>query len=92
MSQNKDIKPLKRSVGCPQCSDSGYLGRTPIYELLPVGKSLVDAIANDSSRKQIADIVATKGLLDLRSMAKGRVLAGETSVDEFMRIIGSELD
>ncbi len=92
VSQNKDIKPLKRSVGCPQCSDSGYLGRTPIYELLPVGKSLVDAIANDSSRKQIADIVATKGLLDLRSMAKGRVLAGETSVDEFMRIIGSELD
>ncbi len=92
VSQDKDIKPLKRSVGCPQCADSGFLGRTPIYELLPVGKSLVDAIANDSSRKQIADIIATKGLLDLRNMAKGRVLAGETSVDEFMRIIGSELD
>ena len=92
VSDEKEVKQLKRAKGCSQCSDSGYLGRTPIYELLPIGKSLTDAIANDSSRKQIADIVETKKLLNLRNMAKGRVLNGETSVDEFMRIIGSELD
>ncbi len=92
VSDEKEIKQLKRAKGCSQCADSGYLGRTPIYELLPVGKSLTDAIANDASRKQIADIVESKDLLNLRSMAKGRVLNGETSVDEFMRIIGSELD
>ena len=92
VSDEKEIKQLKRAKGCSHCADSGYLGRTPIYELLPVGKSLKDAIANDSPRKEIADIVESKDLLDLRSMAKGRVLSGETSVDEFMRIIGSELD
>jgi general secretion pathway protein E len=92
ISDTDDIKPIKRGKGCQHCGGSGFLGRIPIYELLPIGKELTDAIANDETRKEISDIVRKNELISLRTMAKGRVLKGETSFDEYMRIIGSELD
>jgi len=87
-----EIKAFKRGKGCHHCTGSGFLGRIPIYELLPIGKELTDAIANDATRKEISEIVSKNNLISLRKMAKGRVLNGETSFEEYMRIIGSELD
>ena len=92
LSDENEIQPIKRGKGCQHCSSSGFLGRIPIYELLPIGRELTDAIANDATRKEISQIVESRGLISLRKMAKGRVLNGETSFDEYMRIIGSELD
>jgi len=92
IADTDEIKPFKRGKGCHHCGGSGFLGRIPIYELLPIGKELTDAIANDDTRKEISEIVRKHELISLRSMAKGRVLKGETSFDEYMRIIGSELD
>ncbi len=92
VSSSDEIKSLKRGKGCPHCSGSGYFGRLPIYELLPIGKDLTNAIANNSTRKEISDIVDENQITNIRAMAKDRVINGETSVDEYIRIIGSELD
>jgi general secretion pathway protein E len=92
ISDDPEIRPIKKGSGCKQCSGSGYLGRIPIYELLPAGKELTNAIANDVSRKEITQIVEKNGLISIRNMAKKRVINGETTVAEYLRIIGSELD
>jgi general secretion pathway protein E len=91
ISKTDEIKALKRGVGCDHCADSGFLGRIPIYELLHIVKEITDAIAKDANLKEISTIFEKKQLVTLRDMAKGRVLKGETSFDEYMRIIGSEL-
>jgi len=91
VSDSNEIAPLKRGKGCLECADSGFIGRMPIYELLPVGKKFTDAIANDVSRKEISDLIEGMGLTSIRQMAKERVLNGETSFEEYRRIIGSEL-
>lgn len=91
VSDAAEIAPLKRGKGCQECGDSGFIGRTPIYELLPVGKNFTHAIANDASRKEISDLIENMGLTSIRQMAKETVVKGITSVEEYRRIIGSEL-
>ncbi|MCF6319132.1 MAG: Flp pilus assembly complex ATPase component TadA [Proteobacteria bacterium] len=91
VSDDAEIKPLKRGKGCHHCAGSGFLGRIPIYELLPAGKEFKDAIANDAPRQEMSKIVDKYELTNIRDMAKGRVINGETTIDEYMRIIGSEL-
>ncbi|MBL4659427.1 MAG: Flp pilus assembly complex ATPase component TadA [Alcanivoracaceae bacterium] len=92
VSNNDNIGELKRGKGCHHCEGSGFFGRMPIYEILPISKALSNAIATDASREEISKIVEKNGLIDIRRMAKNRVLNGMTSVDEYMRIIGEELD
>ncbi|MFK8010641.1 MAG: GspE/PulE family protein [Marinicellaceae bacterium] len=92
VSDDIDIGELKRGKGCHNCGGSGYLGRVPIYEMLPIGKELTNIIANDAPRGEMSKLVENSGLISIRQMAKNRVLNGMTSVEEYMRIIGSELD
>ena len=75
-----------RAGGCEECGHTGYTGRTGIYEFLaatdPV-KKLVMANADAGSIKKAA---IEGGMLTLRDDGVRKVLAGETSFDEVMRV------
>lgn len=77
--------PLWRAAGCEQCNQSGYRGRTGIYELLVVDDALRPAISQNLSEKQLGQLVSD----DYRSLQQDglqKVLAGVTTLEEILRV------
>jgi general secretion pathway protein E len=77
--------------GCSECLDSGYRGRTGIYELLPVDdeiRALVMANVDSSTIKKKAII---KGMKTLRDDGTRRIFTGETSISEVLRVTQDDM-
>ena len=78
-----------RSGGCKLCNGSGFLGRTAIYEVLPMTSSIRKLVAR--STEEIHDEAVKNGMVTLRQDGYRLVFAGETSLDEVKRVVGDEL-
>jgi len=83
---NKEIKQLWRPVGCRACRDSGYVGRTGVYELLVNDTQLHRLCVSGASAGQIREYGLSKGMITLRQSGWQKVIAGITGVDEVLRI------
>ncbi len=82
----KDAIELSRGKGCQQCRNTGYLGRMGIFEIFPMSvqmKKLIAARANDSELRQVA---IREGMTTLREDAWRKVRAGQTTVEEALRV------
>jgi len=85
-----DSRNLKfyHGTGCASCSNSGYLGRTVIAEILEVGKDLRGLIAKENfDAKIIQEQFVKQKFLNLMQDGLIKALKGETSIDEVMRVI-----
>lgn len=71
-------------VGCPSCRFTGYSGRTVISEMMLIDSTLRDIINNASSEHEIRAYARKNGMKTLRESARGKVLAGITSVEEML--------
>ncbi|KQM70325.1 secretion system protein [Xylophilus sp. Leaf220] len=80
---------LFHGVGCRHCRGTGFLGRLPVYEMMIVQRDLADAIAADEPRGALREIAERGGLRPILELSRRRVLAGETTVDEIERAVGS---
>jgi general secretion pathway protein E len=92
------IVPLKtrptfyRGVGCAACSQTGYRGRTGIYELMVLDdeiRRLIGAKADASAIKQAA---IAKGMITLKDDGADKVFHGITTTEEVMRITQQEVE
>lgn len=79
-----------RGRGCPRCKDTGFLGRLAILEVLSVTNALREQILHDTSAKVIKDLALKEGLKTLRLAGLEKAKAGLTSLDEVLRVSGSE--
>lgn len=77
---------LKRGVGCPRCHQTGYLGRTGIFEVLEVDDDLREMLKTRASKRDLSELAVKRGLVPLRVAGLKRVLAGVTTLDEVMRV------
>ncbi|MDH3640427.1 MAG: ATPase, T2SS/T4P/T4SS family, partial [Gammaproteobacteria bacterium] len=76
---------LYRAVGCNRCDNTGYRGRTGIYELIPVDDVLRTMIHDRKSEDEMLRHVRQTR----KSIAQSgyqRVLKGETSIDDVLRV------
>jgi general secretion pathway protein E len=78
-----------RPVGCPECRQTGYRGRTGLYELLTVSNTFSHQIKDQAdihalSRQSIAD-----GMKPLRIAGALKVAEGLTTVDEVLKVTAS---
>jgi len=80
-----------REGGCPECLQTGYKGRTGIYELLPITAGLQPLIVQNLSSAIIRDQAAKDGMATLRIDGGRKVLAGLTSLAEVMRITQDDM-
>jgi type II secretory ATPase GspE/PulE/Tfp pilus assembly ATPase PilB-like protein len=90
-----DSKPdaevqLWRGTGCSHCYQSGYLGRKSIYEILPVSRAVQRMIIDRADDDTIRERAIAEGMRTLRAAAVREVLAGQTTVDEIMRVVDME--
>ena len=76
---------FRRGQGCGKCHQTGYWGRTGIFELLRVGDSVRQAILRRASTAEIA-AAATMEQHSMRLDGVRRALTGITTVDEVLRV------
>ena len=75
-----------KGVGCSQCNNTGYLGRTGVYEMLEMTRPVVEAANSDDPSRFAA--IARKQMHGhtLRGHAATLASAGRTSVEEAMKV------
>ena len=77
---------LYRGAGCEHCVSSGYFGRSGIAELLTVDDETREQIMNHLAANLIKQAAVRKGMTTLRDDGIAKVLAGETTLDEVLRV------
>jgi type IV pilus assembly protein PilB len=71
--------------GCPRCNNSGYKGRTGIYELLQVNDDIRDMISSDASVDEMRNLARSQGMTTLREAGLKLIFDGITTIDEIVR-------
>ncbi len=79
-----------RAKGCETCFQTGYFGRSAIYELLTVDDEMRQMIMKNSDASMIKALATEKGMRTLRQDGAAKVLQGVTSVDEVVRVTQKE--
>jgi general secretion pathway protein E len=77
---------LYRAVGCSACANTGYRGRTGVYELMVFDDATRTLIHDGANEQLLRNNAAERGMLSLREDGFSRVLAGMTSLDEILRV------
>jgi general secretion pathway protein E len=83
---------LYRAVGCRECNQTGYAGRVAIFELLISNSRIRRLCMDQAPASEIRAAAIQQGMQTLREMGWQRVLAGETSLDELVRVCPIETD
>ena len=78
-------------VGCQECRDTGYRGRTGIYELLVIDDDVRPLIMENKDSGTIKKTAIKKGMQTLRDDGARKVMAGETSMAEILRVTQDDL-
>jgi len=78
-------------AGCEKCFQTGYRGRTGIYELMLVNEEVQNLIYNRESAGTIKKVALNAGLKTLRMDGARKVLAGITTVSEVLRVTQSDI-
>jgi len=87
VTKSKEPLTLYRGKGCKNCKQSGYWGRSGIYELLLVNEEIKKLISERASTQVIRDVAKkTAGLVPLRVDGLKKVLKGITTLDEVDRV------
>jgi len=76
-----------RGKGCDACMGTGYLGRTGIYEVLVCDDRIEKVIAKTSDAGEIRKVAIASGMRRLTGDGVVKVLAGETTPEEVLRVI-----
>ena len=79
-------RQLYRARGCRQCRDTGYAGRTGVFELLRTDEPVRRMCVERADASQIRQYAVQHGMLTLRQCGWQKVLEGTTSVEEVIRI------
>ena len=75
---------LFQAHGCDKCNQSGYRGRTGIYQVMPISTAMESLILAHGTTQDIARQARSEGIPDLRRAGLLKALRGETSLREVL--------
>lgn len=78
---------LHRGQGCEFCRETGFIGRTGVYELMTVDDELRQLISTEASAPLIKKKALELGMYTLQQDGIRKVINGITSIDESMRVL-----
>ena len=79
---------LYRGKGCPICKNTGYYGRTSIFELILLDEEIRSLIVSKAHSSVIKNTALRNGLKTLRTCGLEKVLKGITTIEEVLRVAG----
>ena len=84
----EDAKKVKvyKPKGCSSCHNTGYKGRTALFEVLEVSEEIKDLILSKAQSKEIKKKAIEQGMLTLRQSGLYKIKKGITSIEEVLRV------
>jgi general secretion pathway protein E len=79
---------VKEGAGCIRCRNTGYFGRTGIFEILPLDNAIRDLIDRSEDYLKIKEMAIKRGMRTLRQSALRKLAEGVTSFEEVVRVTG----
>ena len=79
-----------KGKGCPKCKNTGYKGRTGIYEILNVTKSLKEAILRQCTTPELKEIAIKEGFRTMQDMGRQMLISGDLNFTEYDRVLQSD--
>ena len=76
-------------VGCEKCSQTGYLGREMISEILPISDKISSLIAKNATKEELTSTALAEGFKDFFTDGIRRAAMGITSIPEVYRVAKS---
>lgn len=73
-----------RATGCRECRETGYKGRIPIFEIMPVSEPIRELVVSRASADQIRREAQKEGMKTLREYGLQKAIQGVTSVEEVL--------
>ena len=81
---------FSRGAGCDHCKQTGYRGRTGVYEMMVVHDELRDMILKRASTHELRRAAIAGGMGTLKDDALQKVLLGITTLEESARVLYTE--
>lgn len=81
------IDVLYRARGCDYCSNTGYRGRTGVYEVMLLTEDIKALTIERASTDEIKKAALQHGMKTLRQAGLAKARTGETSVEEVLRVV-----
>lgn len=78
--------PIFRADGCEKCLETGYRGRTGIYEFLLLSEAIKGLVLKTSDANQINKVARAEGMASLREDGINKVMEGRTTISEVLRV------
>ena len=80
-----------RPIGCPNCMETGYAGRTGIHEILLITDEIRTELMKGSDASLIKKAAVAQGMKTLRDDAASKVLTGVTTIAEVLRVTQEDI-
>jgi len=77
---------FSRGKGCPECANTGYLGRIGIFEVLPVTEKIARLIIELSAALDIEKVAVEEGMITLKQDGYLKAIEGITTIEEVLRV------
>ena len=81
-------RTIYRPKGCFDCNNEGYKGRLGCYEVMLINKEIKKMIAHSAHDVEIEEAAVGMGMKTLQTSCLGHILRGETTISEFVRVLG----
>ncbi len=90
-SKNGKGKTFYRGQGCANCMNTGYRGRTGIYEVLVLDDEIRNLILSKTDANTIKNRAVEKGMTTLKQDGAVKVTRGVTTTEEVLRVTQDEI-
>lgn len=80
----------RKGRGCSSCSETGYKGRTGVFEMLVVDATMRRALLDDPSEQTLTSAAQERGYRSIREAGLAKAAAGETTYEEALRVTHSD--
>jgi type II secretory ATPase GspE/PulE/Tfp pilus assembly ATPase PilB-like protein len=75
-----------KGAGCQECKDTGYSGRTALFEIMAVNDEMRDMIVSGASSTALKKKAEESGMKSLRMDGVEKVMEGQTTIEEVFRV------
>ena len=80
-----------RGVGCKECLNTGFKGRSAVTELLVVDEPFREAVLKKMPTSALEELATKQGMRTLWQNGLHRALSGQTTVEEIIRVLAADL-
>lgn len=84
-------QPFFQGVGCHSCGFTGYRGRTAIHEIMVMTDDIRGMVLKSAASEKVRKKAREEGMRTLREDGWQKILRGDTTMEEIMRVTADEI-